>query len=1355
MAIGVYKSKVSIPEIGINVASSNTKSNSLQSISNSYAQTSNLFFQAAGDEAKKVATEFGMSVPIEKVMGINGDTGMPEAYSLPENYGTIAMDAFKRVIDQRFFEAIENDYRAKAKELYTKYSLDVAGFENAFLGYTAEVVDVAKGKFKEFARELGINQTKGYVANIRSNIYQESLRKAKELDQKQNVDFIDIMLNGAFNFQNQVNQFGVPRGSDFGDYPDSFIQDSINGFRASKQALIDSGTTTEGEVLGTIRDGVNVFLQGRLNTILNDEFFKNSRVNSDIFINSVKLRRTHRDLPKEANEFIRSFLSINPSQQMVKDMVTIYKGDQTLFESHRQTLAEDAANKKKESDEALKLQQKINSAISVSDFIDLNNTTEQNFLNRDFIPYGDLYNFEVNSKAKHESNQLINISDPNRGYEGDNGILNSIDKVVGRVLNQGYTNIIKKIANTIPTDTSSETLKDIKAFIMSSYSGSVKPNEVDENLLGIPAATELKNLLTHYPIPENKVEGFRKENEFEILDRILEKRIAQEKIDAQLQKEDREIFQANQLRINRNVFYDRFDNQSFNILDELKTTGDFNEESYNKVLNDLNSQTTVRAEFGGKPILSVDKKNELEKKFKSDVAAQLIANELINFIIESEGTAKGLGKEDVKQISDYFDSGSKDIPIPEPLRVKLSQLEREFNFNVVDEKRMFQSILANYNEYYDKKEAFKNEIRFYNSLTTGDRTNVDGNLVDNAIRKRHQIGDLPFDPFDHYTSQDRKFDLPLLEMIANDNVGDELVKVVKTFASDPSNSAFENKNMNFFINFLRTLKQFPTGNGNQTIDIVPTKFTNDPEIARLFTILDMTARDVNIDISSIKSNIDLVNRNIGLYKTWLDENKDDFRNDSLEDEINKQLGTKGLSRFNSANFFEMIDNELPVAVALGTVRDKESLGVFLNKRYGERYIQSSEVLENFNDPSGTNRTNKALEITIPNKEVRDATKDSIILEVAMPFWKDHFARFVPSKIEQGFALKFGDKLYPSKKDYDPDNIISIIISPKHKTDNDPIDVISTLADGFEYADRGMPLPREELYGMFFKSKGMSNHMPMGGLMKKNQLDPLTEHHYQTIADGNFVQRNNLTSTVYASTLGFEVNGIEAHFLLPTVWDGRIMPINTEEEISALVQRIESTGKSVFDYPSFSTPLEAQQYYEDVKLKWANIGTDADAASYLLEVNSFDSTDIVTVNPFDIAAKFNRLKNIELNNKLIKDEMREMNKLISDYRHTKVYNMPYKFRKPNELSLEKSRELVEQIQIETIDKRNIRKMNIVAQLKSNVQPVKDNLQDFFINLYSSHYVDLDGLPGINQMGVPESGELSNETIEAMRLIMSNQ
>ena len=35
-----------------------------------------------------------MSVPIEKVMGINGDTGMPEAYSLPENYGTIAMDAF-------------------------------------------------------------------------------------------------------------------------------------------------------------------------------------------------------------------------------------------------------------------------------------------------------------------------------------------------------------------------------------------------------------------------------------------------------------------------------------------------------------------------------------------------------------------------------------------------------------------------------------------------------------------------------------------------------------------------------------------------------------------------------------------------------------------------------------------------------------------------------------------------------------------------------------------------------------------------------------------------------------------------------------------------------------------------------------------------------------------------------------------------------------------------------------------------------------------------------------------------------------------------------------------------------------
>jgi len=1355
MAIGVYKSKVSIPEIGINVASSNTKTNSLQSISNSYAQTSNLFFQAAGDEAKKVATEFGMSVPIEKVMGINGDTGMPEAYSLPENYGTIAMDAFKRVIDQRFFEAIENDYRAKAKELYTKYSLDVAGFENAFLGYTAEVVDVAQGKFKEFARELGINQTKGYVANIRSNIYQESLRKAQELNQKQNVDFIDIMLNGSFNFQNQLNQFGVPRGSDFGDYPDSFIQDSINGFRASKQALIDSGTTTEGEVFETIRDGVNIFLQGRLNTILNDEFFKNSRVNSDIFINSVKLRRTHKNLPKEANEFIRSFLSINPSQQMVNDMVTIYKGDQTLFESHRQSLAENATTRQDSINKVQQRKQEFKQANDVNNFKYLIQRIKDQELNNEIRSYGDIKNTFYAGRIEHDTNQLNNKLDPNRGYQGDNGISTLLDDAEGEILNQGFTNIIKKVANAISTDTSSDTIKDIEAFIMSAYSGSVKPNEVDENLLGIPAATELKNLLTHYPIPENVVKGFKKENEFQNLDRILQKRIAQEKIDAQLQKEDREIFQANQLSINRDVFYDRFDNQSFNILDELKTTGNFNEESYNKLLNDLNSQTMVRGEFGGKSILSDEKKNELEKKFKSDVASQLIANELINFIIESEGTAKGLGKEDVKQIRDYFDSGSKDIPIPEPLRVKLSQLEREFNFNVVDKKRMFQSILDNYNEYYDKKEAFKNEIRFYNSLTTGDRTNVDGNLVDNAIRKRHQIGDLPFDPFDHYTSQDRKFDLPLLEMIANDNVGNELFKVVKTFASDPSNSAFENRNMNFFINFLRTLKQFPSGNGNQTIDIVPTKFTNDPEIARLFTILDMTARDVNIDISSIKSNIDLVNSNIGLYKTWLDENKDDFRNDSLEDEINKQLGTKGLSRFNSANFFKMIDNELPVAVALGTVRDKASLGVFLNKRYGERYIQSSEVLENFNDPSGTNRTNKALEITIPNKEVRDATKDSMILEVAMPFWKDHLTRIGSSMVEDGFALKFGDKLYPSKKDYKPDNIISIIISPKHKTDNDPIDVISTLADGFEYADRGMSLPREELYGMFYKGKGMSSHMPMGGLMKKNQLDPLTEHHYQTIADGNFVQRNNLTSTVYASTLGFEVNGIEAHFLLPTVWDGRIMPINTEEEISALVQRIESTGKSVFDYPSFSTPLEAQQYYEDVKLKWANIGTDSDAASYLLEVNSFDSTDILTVNPFDIAAKFNRLKNIELNNKLIKDEMREMNKLISDYRHTKLYNMPYKFRPPNELSLEKSRELVKEIQIETIDKRNIKKMNIVAQLKSNVQPVKDNLQDFFINLYSSHYVDLDGLPGINQMGVPESGELSNETIEAMRLIMSNQ
>ena len=210
MAIKVYQSKLGIPNIGINVSGANTAPNSLQSISNSFAQTSNLFFQAAGDEAKKVGQEFGYSVPIEKVIGINPDTGTPEAYSMPEGYGTIAMDAFKAVIDQRFFESIEADYKAKAKELYAKNQLDVKGFEDSFLKYTSSVVDNAKGKFKEFARELGINQLKGYSAHIKNNLFQESVRKADALSEKQDAEYLVQAFEAGKGTDPMINQLGIP-----------------------------------------------------------------------------------------------------------------------------------------------------------------------------------------------------------------------------------------------------------------------------------------------------------------------------------------------------------------------------------------------------------------------------------------------------------------------------------------------------------------------------------------------------------------------------------------------------------------------------------------------------------------------------------------------------------------------------------------------------------------------------------------------------------------------------------------------------------------------------------------------------------------------------------------------------------------------------------------------------------------------------------------------------------------------------------------------------------------------------------------------------------------------------------------
>ena len=95
-------------------------------------------FNALKREAKQAGTTSAQRQTAEGLRTINPETGLPEAFQAPEGYGTIAQDAYQRVIEARFTGLVEADFKAEAKRLAIKHQFDKDGvkkFEDAFKAF--------------------------------------------------------------------------------------------------------------------------------------------------------------------------------------------------------------------------------------------------------------------------------------------------------------------------------------------------------------------------------------------------------------------------------------------------------------------------------------------------------------------------------------------------------------------------------------------------------------------------------------------------------------------------------------------------------------------------------------------------------------------------------------------------------------------------------------------------------------------------------------------------------------------------------------------------------------------------------------------------------------------------------------------------------------------------------------------------------------------------------------------------------------------------------------------------------------------------------------------------------------------
>ena len=163
-----------------------------------------MFYRDAAQAAEKAGLEAGASAEREKVITMNPETGEPEAYAAPTGMGSIATDAYQRVIMRRFQQSIQEEIQNKGKELAVRYENSpnsVALYETAMSDYLASMTNVAQDEFKGFITDVGTS----YLNSTKTNLGIAQIRRERVAAKKAQAAAVD---EGLGNIEMMIAQVG-------------------------------------------------------------------------------------------------------------------------------------------------------------------------------------------------------------------------------------------------------------------------------------------------------------------------------------------------------------------------------------------------------------------------------------------------------------------------------------------------------------------------------------------------------------------------------------------------------------------------------------------------------------------------------------------------------------------------------------------------------------------------------------------------------------------------------------------------------------------------------------------------------------------------------------------------------------------------------------------------------------------------------------------------------------------------------------------------------------------------------------------------------------------------------------------
>ena len=170
-----------------------------------------------------------------------------------------------------------------------------------------------------------------------------------------------------------------------------------------------------------------------------------------------------------------------------------------------------------------------------------------------------------------------------------------------------------------------------------------------------------------------------------------------------------------------------------------------------------------------------------------------------------------------------------------------------------------------------------------------------------------------------------------------------------------------------------------------------------------------------------------------------------------------------------------------------------------------------------------------------------------------------------------------------------------------------------------YATKG-----DKKYAVFFKMPDdtWNDGLPLMETKSAIEMDATTLHHYQTIADGTYIERPGISNN---TVFGVKVPNTDVvkYYVIPKVFDGKVFPTNDINDLKVLHDRILQDYK-LEEFPSFYNIDDAVFWLKKNKEKWNKKNVTVEDAKDILEKNKIIFQEAVIVNPMFHKRKYDEI-----------------------------------------------------------------------------------------------------------------------------------